>query len=215
MVVIAGVGPAAVNAAYEQSLKPEARSTYIQTLYGVTVEAMEAIGATGKVPTADGDWGGCMGKASSPSIWDARRHLMPLYVEKRRSLSDSPALAKARDEYAACAAQRGVTADGPDALDQLAADGKVEQGLASKVASDCEPRWAAAAVLAESELVEAFIAEHRDELTDAQRRYEGILSRIAGDDQFTAFLATAMAANAAHEDEQVNGPGEHVDVDGQ
>lgn len=206
-------GPADVNAAYEQSLKPEAHSAYVHALYGVTLEAMEAIRSTGKAPTADGGWGGCMGRAdaSSPSIWDARHHLLPLYVEFRRSLAASPDLAKARDEYAACAAQQGVIADRPGALDQLAAAGRIDEALAGKVASGCEPGWVAAAAPGETKLAEAFISEHREELAVVKRRYEGVLDRIAKDDGFAAFLATAMAANAAHEDEQVDGAGEHSD----
>lgn len=194
------------NRRYLDSLSPDARDGYYQTLLGESAKDVEYVeGHDGLLPagqaTADAfGKGGCVGAALSKvgRIWDLRDALLPALTAGRSGARTSPNMVVASAEFAACASALGQPGiDGPWSIDALAASGKADVQLLVKVEAACTPAWSSSDSRSRAEVDQEFVRAHEDELAGQVARYGKLMEESADDSGFAETVADEIVLGGA------------------
>jgi hypothetical protein len=192
--------PTTWNREYELGLSGEERERYNQTLLGESAADVTETDRTGVVPAGrpaeEFASGGCFGeaKAAIPSIWVAQRSLTADVGAMGQEIAGSAEMRGTVGEYAECAeAEGGVTASGPGDLEELIADGGAPADDAATAYEGCASVWAAGYERAATAAAERFVERHASELDAAAEGYDGVMDRIAQDQDLATYLAARVA----------------------
>jgi len=97
-------------------------------------------------------------------------------------------------EYVECAeAAAGVTASGPGDLEEVIAGGGPRAAAAATAYEDCAPVWAAGYERAATAAADRFVVRHAGALDAVAGRYDGVMDRIAQDQDLATYLAARVA----------------------
>jgi hypothetical protein len=194
------MSPTSLNRAYERGLSGDERERYNQTLLAESAADVAEADRTGEVPggrrAEEFATGGCTGEARAaiPSIWDAQRSLSAEIDAMRQEISGSAGMQRTAGEYVECAeAAAGVTASGPGDLEELIAGGGPRADAAATAYEDCAPVWAAGYQRAASAAADRFVVRHAGALEAVAGRYDGVIDRIAQDQDLATYLAARVA----------------------
>jgi hypothetical protein len=194
------MSPTSLNRAYERGLSGDERERYNQTLLAESAADVAEADRTGVVPggrrAEEFATGGCTGEARAaiPSIWDAQRSLSAEIDAMRQEISGSAGMQRTAGEYVECAeAAAGVTASGPGDLEELIAGGGPRADAAATAYEDCAPVWAAGYQRAASAAADRFVVRHAGALEAVAGRYDGVIDRIAQDQDLATYLAARVA----------------------
>jgi hypothetical protein len=194
------ISPTSLNRAYERGLSGDERERYNQTLLAESAADVAEADRTGEVPggrrAEEFATGGCTGEARAaiPSIWDAQRSLSAEIDAMRQEISGSAGMQRTAGEYVECAeAAAGVTASGPGDLEELIAGGGPRADAAATAYEDCAPVWAAGYQRAASAAADRFVVRHAGALEAVAGRYDGVMDRIAQDQDLATYLAARVA----------------------